>query len=1133
MTSIFGPRNMVWPKSKWFIGLWIAVLLILSSNLSISYLPDENNLTSVQKDNRGVIEADHNNEIELEEDSGIEITEVPDLKFPTFFEAENVNFDSEITHPAGTRAAEIENNNNPWNATIITGEPDDITGSCSMVDPDWFLKRLEVDIDNDPEYVQNLTLSVNSLNGESGKSLQISVYGAFDINQNSKIDWDTELLFMKAENFQIGSSFPPILWVNSYQTGFYFLLFRTDAPLATYDIRLTANHVWDETWGEQETDQNIDHAEQVTAIPTGGHVRIDYDLFDWYRISTYGTKKTDIGLNFSLKVELMDSLDMESELVDDKTVFFVTELNILVYHEGGKVSNNKPIFPFQYRDHLRLSRHSYTKLKSKIEYSDVITLPTHLFKHTYIGFYVNCYGIHNKKPDERLYPFLSNINILTNGWCKYNIDVADTKVIKRAELSKISVVSLTTDEIFGRTYDNYKYTVWYKQSNNNKPLVTDISIFTLEGEVREEMTKVTPGTVGTHVYEKGCKYEFTLSGLLLGEGNHHVFQFHFKDQNAWANGTIELGKSWHGPYISNNIRPYVRPTAPTNLTLYEDSETTYFDLNTIFEDSDVQEELNYTISNPKIDPVNRTWEKQFSNEILNIELINQTRLQIDVEPNMYGKVDLLFNVSDSKDYYLDSTYKFTIIVMPVNDPPVVIKYFTYIVLDEDSINSEINLYEHFDDPIQDPDYIDSELTFRAENNMNIDVAIDDNGVVTFTPKANWHGKEYIDFFASDGVDEASDFIKVIVRSINDVPVMKINETIEFWQDQWTNLTIDTFDAADNETALISQNLTELFPILETNPGSFGYSFNNETGHLTIRPKNSMVGTYSWNVSAKDINNAINSTIVTLIIHNVNDPPIPKILFPDHGARFLTTDKIAFRGSVFDPDKTLKGIETPPISITWYSTLHYVKEKIGSGLNLEPQLYRNGTHTITLSVNDGEYTRNTSIVVHVFAINKDLDTDSDGIPDYWENLFNLNIKDPRDADEDADTDTFSNWEEYKAETDPRDPNSFPSKHISRESSANDENLGIILGIFIVLIIIMGYLVINMVIKARRRKKEEEEAKAAAKSAAASVAGQGGKDSKFKTPKAICHTCGASFEVLTLNRPVVITCSQCGSKGAVYK
>jgi hypothetical protein len=1099
----------------------------------MSYLPDQNNKAYQHEDNHGDSEIDNTNDIKFQEDPGFEITEVPDMKLPTFFEPENVNFNTEILQTSGTRAIEIENNNNPWNATIITGEPDDLTGSCSPSDPDWFLKRLEIELDSDPKYAQNLSLSVNSINGESGKSLQICVYGAYDINQNSKIDWDTELLFMKAENFQIGSSFPPILWVNSFQTGFYFILFRTDALLATYDIRLTATHVWEETWGEQETDQNIDHAEQISNMPVAGHVRIDYDFFDWFKISTYGIKKTDIGLNFSLKMEFMDSLDMESEVVDEKSVFFVTELNILVYHEGGKVSNNKPIFPFQYRDHLRLSRHSYTKLKSKIEYSDVITLPTHLFKHTYIGIYVNSYGIHNKKPDERLYPFLNNINELTNSWGKYNIEKADTKVIKRAGLSKVSVKSLTTDEIFGRTYDNYKYTVVYKQPNNYKPLIIDISIFTLEGEVREQMTKVTPGTVGTKVYEKGCKYEFTLSGLLLGEGNHHVFQFHFKDQNAWANGTIELGKSWHGPYVSNNIRPYVRPTAPTNLTLYEDSETSYFDLNTIFEDSDVQEELNYTISDPKIEPVNRTWEKQFSNEMLNIELVNETRLKIDVEPNMYGEVDLLFNVSDTKNYYLDSTFKFTIIIEPVNDPPVVIKYFTYIVMDEDMVHSEINLYEHFDDPIHDPDYIDSELTFRVENNMNIKVLIDDSGFVSFTPKANWHGKEYIDFFASDSVDEASDFIKVIVKSINDVPVMRINETIEFWQDQWTNLTIDTFDAADNETALISQNLTELFPNLKTKPDPFGYSFDNNTGYLTIKPRNSMVGTYSWNVSAIDIHGAINSTIVTLIIHNVNDPPSPKIQFPTHGSRFLTTDKIAFRGSVFDPDKTLTAIETPPITITWYSTLHYVKEKIGSGLNLEPQLYRNGTHTVTLSVNDGEYTRNTTIVVHVFAINKDLDTDSDGIPDYWENLFNLNVKDPRDADEDHDTDTFSNWEEYKTETDPRDPNSFPSKHISRESGAEDENLGIILGIFIVLIIIMGYLVINMMIKARRRKKEEEEAKAAAKSAAASVAGQGGKDSKFKAPKAICHTCGASFEVLTLNRPVVITCSQCGSKGAVYK
>jgi hypothetical protein len=52
-----------------------------------------------------------------------------------------------------------------------------------------------------------------------------------------------------------------------------------------------------------------------------------------------------------------------------------------------------------------------------------------------------------------------------------------------------------------------------------------------------------------------------------------------------------------------------------------------------------------------------------------------------------------------------------------------------------------------------------------------------------------------------------------------------------------------------------------------------------------------------------------------------------------------------------------------------------------------------------------------------------DTDNDGIPDYWEIENNL---DPftDDAGADPDADNYTNIQEYLADTDPHDPDSFP-------------------------------------------------------------------------------------------------------------
>jgi hypothetical protein len=56
---------------------------------------------------------------------------------------------------------------------------------------------------------------------------------------------------------------------------------------------------------------------------------------------------------------------------------------------------------------------------------------------------------------------------------------------------------------------------------------------------------------------------------------------------------------------------------------------------------------------------------------------------------------------------------------------------------------------------------------------------------------------------------------------------------------------------------------------------------------------------------------------------------------------------------------------------------------------------------------------------------DADDDNDGMPDNWEEQYNLNPL-LNDASDDPDTDGFSNIQEYRANTDPKNADSHPSK-----------------------------------------------------------------------------------------------------------
>ena len=144
--------------------------------------------------------------------------------------------------------------------------------------------------------------------------------------------------------------------------------------------------------------------------------------------------------------------------------------------------------------------------------------------------------------------------------------------------------------------------------------------------------------------------------------------------------------------------------------------------------------------------------------------------------------------------------------------------------------------------------------------------------------------------------------------------------------------------------------------------------------------------------------------VQVVITSVNDPPTAV-----NSTVVVASDSpgtaLAAQGTDPDGDPLQVQIISPP--------LHGV-------INPSTMIYRPvhgfvGNDALTFKLSDPK--TNSNMATLTIEVRPALDADRDGIPDYWEALYDIN-----NTSDDRDRDGHSNYQEYLANTDPRDPES---------------------------------------------------------------------------------------------------------------
>lgn len=1004
---------------------------------------------------------------------------------------------------------------------------DDITTCAgtlsSTADRDWF--RIDLNANPGSTNVDNISVTLDTTSAWSWYPILLVIYGEYKDDQPPNED---DLIILKTEQYYNWGTNPDIFAL-AYITGTYYIKLQlpfTGSPSASYQFTFNVNSV-----KPPDYNNRLDEAIDINAPPAISNlsVSMNKDMFDWYAIDSPPTDGYKI--NLSLQIEIVDGSGV-TKADTNPPIDFYTVAYVMVYHEKygpGSGEYDGKI--------LKLNRQNKFGLNRTLDYWEFTDA-----ERTWIGIYVQAVG----RDETGAEPGYELGEGHMDGWIEYKIKRLHTVTVIPPLLTGVKVLASS-----GNTYQIYTYNGTYYDDNNDPPRNIYIKIDDFPA------AKMTKRDKEDRNYVDGCEYVYSIDGTALGISNYHYYRIYASDNENDALG--ENGLKHLGPIITNNKPPFTRDSAPDEIMLYEDCCERYFEVDTVFEDSD-----NDTLYYSLWDEQTQSWTNKFIiTDNFEIRIYNENNsVKITPKPNKYNRIEpegeggetVLINATDTTDpnlaqdrlFYVENPFELEVIILSVNDPPEINRSFaskffgSELFIEEDYYYNQLNLSDIFHDPVEhDP------LTFSADGNYHINVEFYPNGTINITPFENWTGTEAVTFTASDYQDSVSDVLKITVEGDNDPPILNHTPKQTAYEDEWFNITFTAFDSADGGKLVFYTDIAKKLGL--TNDI---YMFNEETGELAFKPTNEMVGVYDdILVEVTDEYKASDSEYVTFEIINTPDPPIPKIINPRNGSRFLTRTKIDFDGEVDDPDLLIPDIDEV-LRYSWYSD----NELLGTTEDLNNQILSEGIHKIIFEVSDGVFSRNTSITVEVLAYNT-IDTDEDGMYDYWELYYELGYKDPRDAAEDPDSDGFTNLEEFLGtdksplgddDTNPWDPENHPKRQSGKLLTDDDadsvfgQGSSYDIAIFgmasIIVLILVILIIMNRGEKQRRDRLKAKKVRLIKRQMAAMHGGRYTLKSippPEEEPQDItCHNCGKKNIVKTPTRPIVVKCSQCDTKGVIY-
>jgi gliding motility-associated-like protein len=291
-----------------------------------------------------------------------------------------------------------------------------------------------------------------------------------------------------------------------------------------------------------------------------------------------------------------------------------------------------------------------------------------------------------------------------------------------------------------------------------------------------------------------------------------------------------------------------------------------------------------------------------------------------------GTAFVQYTVNDNSGA-TSNTATVTIVVDPVNDPPVAIDDEAT-TLEDVAVSLPVTANDTDVDGTPVPNSIDLDsLTPGLQNsftNAAGEWSVDDSGALTYQPTVNFNGTAQVTYIVADDLGLTSNVatVTVLVAAVNDPPVAgnDAGTTMEDMVVSLPNVTTNDTDT-DNAIDVASVDVDPLTPGRQsTLTNATGIWSVDESGVLTYKPAADFNGTGSVTYIVADNSGAYsNPATITIIVEPVNDAPVLEDLYlqtqrnkPVSGTILLVTDN--------DPEGTTLTINTTPVVMPGFGSI---------------------------------------------------------------------------------------------------------------------------------------------------------------------------------------------------------------------